>query len=807
MKKIILTLALVLGACTVALAIPAKPGKYVYTQPDGTNVVLETHGDEYFHWTTDASGQVVEKNALGFYVKMNMTTFAARRRQGIARREAARRGAWSSYETAPVTNFGNRKILCILANFSDSTYVINNPKEMFSNMLNQSGYSNNGAVGSVRDYYVDNSLGQYLPQFDVYGPVQLTQSSAYYDKNGADLAIMEAYALMADQIPINDYDTDGDGNVDMVLFYYPGHNEAEHAGEESIWPHQSTGNFGSMGGKNFVRYFCTSELSGSKGANMCGIGPTCHEFAHSLGLPDFYDTDYEDNGSNDFTTAYFDIMCSGCYNDNSRRPPYMSAVERNMLGWMENPPVIGAGDYTLGPVRRNNAYICKTLVDGEYFVLECRDNDKWDAILGETGMLVYHVDKSSRVVTGSYTAGMLWEYSNMINAFGGHPCYYILPARSNMYYMFPGKFNTSSLTFKDWDGNPTGIVLSGISYSDGKVTFTSTLTTSRMMTGTVYDSVGKPIAGAQVVLSQSVRPFLLNGDRYVTTDASGNFSFSLPDEASNEQILTVHKEGYVSMSMNIPVEGQIVNQDFYLWKQGEGEHLDLHRYNPSLNLYVANMGVASYATGMHYSAADIEALNLGGGKLEAISFATQASTYDKVYVMAVIDGKMALLKDATSQFASGNMVVVDVSDENVVIPAGSDLYIAYGLTGLDTSSGSLLVYGMDSAWNESCYVNADFLNNPSAWQKVNFGTGVYLSAIIGAEVSRAHEMNFSDLGVAYVKVNADGTLEVVPPAGKTVYSTQWFLGGRPVSDTSASGSYMVRLEYYDGTAERVYYQK
>ena len=29
---------------------------------------------------------------------------------------------------------------------------------------------------------------------------------------------------------------------------------------------------------------------------ISGIGTFCHEYSHTLGLPDFYDTDYEDNG-------------------------------------------------------------------------------------------------------------------------------------------------------------------------------------------------------------------------------------------------------------------------------------------------------------------------------------------------------------------------------------------------------------------------------------------------------------------------------------------------------------------------------
>lgn len=811
MKKILTTLLLVLSASLVALAVPANPAKYKYTQPDGTVIVLQNHGDEHFHWTTDANGRIVEKGEDGFYRPVASAVHEARRRAALGRPRPA---AWSSYETAPETNFGDRKILCIIANFTDSTFVIDNPRESFSNMLNQEGYSANGAIGSVRDYYIDNSMGQYRPQFDVYGPVTLTESSAHYDASGVRTAILEAYELLAGEINIDDYDTDGDGDVDMVLFYYPGHNEAEGAGSESIWPHQSSGNFGTMGSKTFNRYFCTSELRGSRGSEMCAIGTTCHEFAHSLGLPDFYDTDYSTSGENGFTTGKFDLMSAGNYNDSGRRPPYLNALERNMLGWMEAPAALDNGQLLLAPVRGNIAYSCVSATENEYFLFEVRDNYKWDSALSDYGLLVYHVDKSERIVAGSTTAAALWN-GNKINAYGGHPCFYTVPSSDGVCYAFPGSGSVSSFLPTDWDGNESGVMLSSIAFDGSNASFKVTLTTSRMMFGNVYDTFGHPIEGAQVVLSQAAHPFaaapaMLSGDRSVMTDADGYYEFVLPESASSDQILTVRKSGYTPVSMNVPVAGTLVRQHFYLPREGEGEHADLMRYDSSLSFYSTTFGVESIGIAFKYTADELAAMGAVGSIVESVSFRAAPTTYEKIYVVIDIGGEKKLLREVTDSFAPGAMTKVYVGDAGITIPEGADVFIGYGMTGLAGGEHNVNMYGPQETFTEGSYAIIDFMEGTN-WSKINFG-GSYFSFIVSAELSKPAEIGFANYGVASVRLS-EGVPEVVAPAAKTVYAVQWYLDGVPVESpvalsTLAAGThtYMVRLSYYDGTSERVYYE-
>ena len=66
-----------------------------------------------------------------------------------------------------------------------------------------------------------------------------------------------------------------------------------------------------------------------------GLGVFAHEFAHDLGLPDFYDTNAGENG-----TAFWTLMSSGSWigdgtEDIGTKPDYMGPWEKLQLGWLD----------------------------------------------------------------------------------------------------------------------------------------------------------------------------------------------------------------------------------------------------------------------------------------------------------------------------------------------------------------------------------------------------------------------------------------------------------------------------------------
>ena len=506
-------------AFQTALAIPAKRGTFTYTQPDGSTVVIQRVGDERRHATLDAEGNPMVMDENGFYVKASIATRSGDTPSALTRtRLGVRRSA------APATDMtiGTRHIPVLLVEFSDKKFKISNPQEKFDDLLNKDGYSYNGATGSVHDFYYDNSHGLFDPIFDVQRVVPLKNKVSHYGSSDEDvvLAIMEACdSLSKDGVDFSIFDSNGDGVVDMLLLYYAGYNEAEGGSSSTIWPHQweiaeydeyynTSYSKKEYNGVTMNKYFCTSELNSS--GKLCGIGTTCHEFAHSLGLPDFYDSNYADDELLSTWQTYsmdthsldcFSTMDSGPYLNDGRTPPYFTTEERIMLGWIGEDAIeeiTSTRTVTIPSVFEGKAYKIPTSEEGEYFLFECRDGSGWDAYLPE-GCIVTHVDKSKNrtlqypeVVYTGLTAKIdyapvtpfylwdEWEVYNAINAIKGHPCCYIIfPSDPSNYnnssysslsdWVFP---NTDITSYRptDWNGVENDFVAKTISYSDGIVT-------------------------------------------------------------------------------------------------------------------------------------------------------------------------------------------------------------------------------------------------------------------------------------------------------------------------------------------------
>ena len=428
-------------------AIPADPAPRKVRQPDGTTLTIIVRGDERGSMAYTADGVPLFQNPLSGafeYARLSGDSIVG---SGITAADAGKRDANSlayikqldmeaigkaltkkrtsdkgPFRIAPsrirINDFpttGNQKCLVILMDFPDMEFSVEAPQQFFTNMLNEEGFTySNGANGSVRDFFLASSYGKFDPEFDVVGPVRLSQPYAYYggNTNGTDwnfsAAIVEACEAIDDEVDFSQYDADGDGFVDNIYFYYAGYGEADTQNANYIWPHSFYLWQGwhvnlTLDGVQVDRYSCGNELRGGT-TRITGIGTFVHEFGHVLGLADHYPTD-------NYALAYqvdpgeWDTMASGSYNNDMNTPPLYSAFERAELGWLDYIDIDTSVDTicslpNLGD--SNKAYRVKVPDnDNEYYIMENRQQKGWDTYLPGHGMLLWHIDMDESVWTAN----------------------------------------------------------------------------------------------------------------------------------------------------------------------------------------------------------------------------------------------------------------------------------------------------------------------------------------------------------------------------------------------------------------------
>ena len=516
---------------SIAFAIPVRRGNAVYTQPDGSTFTVTIKGDEWGRIRTTDDGCAIVKDTDGWWCyaiydsegKMKSTghhvgdapaeiksasrniPYATIAENAARKRKIGQEKALKTLEVirnqVVQTKSGNASIqkreLILLVQFDDVKFTYT--RQDFVNLLTQSGYK---GTGSVKDYYKDQFGDGWDFIFDVSEIITLPKKSAYYGANDAagndsraEYMVAEACSLADKKIDFSLYDQDNDGWVDNVYVFYAGKSEAEHHTEKDfIWPHQYYIYSGTakiyleLDGKKIDRYACSEEISGEK--SFTGIGTFCHEYGHTFGLLDLYDVD--DNQKDGWAAGVWrstSLMDGGSYNNDAATPPYFNCIEREMLGLSE--PIVLKRDtnYELEPIHKNGKYYrLDTDTDGEYYLFECRSNDKWDKYIGGKGMLVYHIDKNFEIIDNERLTNV-WN-SNMVNSLLIHQCADLIEADgrndeikdwSDLYGDISGIFfprsNVTSIgtdgtpELKFWNGNSSNLVITSIRFRDDTISF------------------------------------------------------------------------------------------------------------------------------------------------------------------------------------------------------------------------------------------------------------------------------------------------------------------------------------------------
>ncbi|WP_315582057.1 M6 family metalloprotease domain-containing protein [Prevotella jejuni] len=369
-----------------AVSIPVQ-----VRQADGSVITVILRGDEHINWYTTLDGvllvQGVDNNYYIGKVEKNGNLIATKQlahealtrsqaeRNLIAKQDKEKFFAYvnkvaeeseNAYNNSLLTrgpivdsgyggvpyfpHTGSPKALVILAEFQDTTFTIQDTKKVFTNYLMNEGhftetrYGQNQNYKGVRGYFKDCSYGQFTPEFDVVGPIKLPKEQTYYGEgdDNIEALIEDACSAIDSIVDFADYDANNDGMVDLVYVIYAGHS-ANYSGnkETDIWPKSSTVNISNTyDGKRIRRYGVSNELAGKENKKkekekINGIGLFCHEFSHTLGLPDIYAIDKKAKNQNDQGMEFWDLMDGGTEVRGGRVPASYLAWEREVMGWMK----------------------------------------------------------------------------------------------------------------------------------------------------------------------------------------------------------------------------------------------------------------------------------------------------------------------------------------------------------------------------------------------------------------------------------------------------------------------------------------
>lgn len=448
----LLALAMVCLTWRPAFALPASPDLHVLRQGDGARFTARQWGDEYLSgWETDDGYTIVFDSGLGCWtyaghgqagglVSSHLRPDRGAPPAGVQKHIRPKRPPVSDRlsaatlqlpsllrEPPPLTSARSqtspeppttRNLPVILVNFSDTATTFSTAD--FTSLLFGTG------VWSFREYYEEVSGGLFSVSqgsSGVAGWVTASNTHDYYGSRSVighidawpgDL-VYEAVQQADAALDFSAYDNDGDCSVDTVAIVHQGTAQEGSGIAADIWSHSMslsvTYQYGlSHYGPYIANDRCRSDparfvvvdryiiMPERYGSNIAGIGVFAHEYGHTLGLVDLYDSDNSSEGVGDWS-----LMASGSWGGVDRlgdRPSHPDPWSKSVMGWVTPFRIMGGmSGRVMGAVETGGevGQFLGRLSEGgagEYFLLENRQQTGFDAALPGSGLLLWHIDET-----------------------------------------------------------------------------------------------------------------------------------------------------------------------------------------------------------------------------------------------------------------------------------------------------------------------------------------------------------------------------------------------------------------------------
>lgn len=372
----------------------------------------------------------------------------------------------------------DRQAIVLLVDFSDNEADLQTyPPSHYDAMLFSVGSYPNG---SMRDWYLENSYGEFNVTGTVTVWLRMPQTYAYYVDGQAGFGsyphnaqkLAEDAVVAADPVvDFSQFDNDGpdgvpnsgddDGLVDALFVVHAGPGREETGSNNDIHSHAWT-----MAQPQSVDGVVASRYSMEPETGKRGVFG--HEFGHVLGLPDLYDTDYSSSGVGDWC-----MMAFGSWGGGGLTPVHFLSWCKARLGFLEpETPRTNLAGASIPQVETNPvAYALWTAgyPDRQYFMVENRQRVGSDISLPGDGLLICHIDENAAGNHDDWHPLVMVEQADGLDELQ-------LGQGSDNGDPYPGSagnrvFNqTSDPSSLDYGGNPTQVAVTAISNSGALMT-------------------------------------------------------------------------------------------------------------------------------------------------------------------------------------------------------------------------------------------------------------------------------------------------------------------------------------------------
>jgi len=267
-------------------------------------------------------------------------------------------------------------------------------------------------TGSMRDYYNEVSGDDFTVTGVVTQWYRASEEYAFYVgfdhgtgayPNNSQRLVEEAIELADDDVDFSDFDNNDDDIVDALVVVHASPGAEEIRDEELranyIWSHKWQIDMQQRDGV-FISEFNMDPETGT-------IGVFCHEFGHSLGLPDLYDIDYSSQGIGEWGLMGGGGWCARAGDPLGSSPVHFCGWSKLQLGWVEVINVTEPMENVEIPPVETDGIVYRLWTDGdeespEFFLLENRRRIGFDEGLtrrqyamdlpAPEGLLITHID-------------------------------------------------------------------------------------------------------------------------------------------------------------------------------------------------------------------------------------------------------------------------------------------------------------------------------------------------------------------------------------------------------------------------------